>query len=460
MVLETQTLHQPWTVQWEEAICQKYRNAQLRQGYPKTRVQVVAERQIRKGNTVLVDAVVQIFRGPRIRLGQIRFRGVKHTRPSLLQARARLQGPWLDRTQVDRARERLSRLGVFRSIQVIYEQRGSNVQDVVFHLQEVPTTQIDLLAGFSSFDLLFGGVEIQKNNLFGLAHSMDLRLIQSFRSSVGHWTYTVPDVFWPNLTAFASVQGLYRRELSFDREELQMGVGVRQAFPKQHQEIRLRYSQELLSVNPSTQEVMERSAWAAAWHLEWAYDARDHPLSPRHGWKVFAGVEWAEPSFGGESSYQRLEFGAGWHTGIHAGLFLHCNLWHGLVANWTDPSKPIPMNKRFFPGGDSTIRGYQRGQASPLDRRGKQIGAESVVVGNVELERLLTRNWSVVLFTDVAGISPSLDHYPVEFVLVSVGAGIRWNTPIGPVRLEYGHNLNPRRHDPSGTVHLSIGAPF
>ncbi|HVR36150.1 MAG TPA: BamA/TamA family outer membrane protein, partial [Methylomirabilota bacterium] len=40
------------------------------------------------------------------------------------------------------------------------------------------------------------------------------------------------------------------------------------------------------------------------------------------------------------------------------------------------------------------------------------------------------------------------------------GGGVRWKTIIGPARLEYGHNLNPRRHDPSGTLHFSIGFPF
>jgi outer membrane translocation and assembly module TamA len=53
-----------------------------------------------------------------------------------------------------------------------------------------------------------------------------------------------------------------------------------------------------------------------------------------------------------------------------------------------------------------------------------------------------------------------LEDYPFSEELYSAGLGVRYNTVIGPVRLEYGHNLNPRPFDPSGTVLFSIGYPF
>ncbi|MCZ7638568.1 MAG: BamA/TamA family outer membrane protein [Verrucomicrobia bacterium] len=120
----------------------------------------------------------------------------------------------------------------------------------------------------------------------------------------------------------------------------------------------------------------------------------------------------------------------------------------------------VPFNKRFFPGGANSVRGYQQGEASPVDAHGNQLGAESALIGNVELEKALTRSWSVVAFLDTVGNAQDMADYPVDEVLSSAGAGLRWNTPVGPVRLEYGHNLNRRPTDPSGTLHLSIGFPF
>ena len=60
----------------------------------------------------------------------------------------------------------------------------------------------------------------------------------------------------------------------------------------------------------------------------------------------------------------------------------------------------------------------------------------------------------------MVGFAQEVKNYPVAEALYSVGAGLRWKTIIGPVRLEYGYNLNRREHDPIGTLHFSIGFPF
>jgi len=78
----------------------------------------------------------------------------------------------------------------------------------------------------------------------------------------------------------------------------------------------------------------------------------------------------------------------------------------------------------------------------------------------VELEQALTPKWSLVVFSDNLGMARRIENWPWDTGLFSVGAGIRWRTLIGPVRLEYGHNLNPRQHDPSGTLQFSLGFPF
>jgi outer membrane translocation and assembly module TamA len=65
-----------------------------------------------------------------------------------------------------------------------------------------------------------------------------------------------------------------------------------------------------------------------------------------------------------------------------------------------------------------------------------------------------------VLFSDSIGFARHIDHYPFDTGLFSVGGGLRWRTLIGPIRLEYGYNLNPRPLDPSGTLQFSLGFPF
>ena len=126
----------------------------------------------------------------------------------------------------------------------------------------------------------------------------------------------------------------------------------------------------------------------------------------------------------------------------------------------SDTDRTLPVNKRFFPGGDNSIRGYQRGEAAPRAADGSFIGAKAFALLNFELERAVTPSWSVVAFVDILGTAVALRDLPFEERLYSAGLGVRYNTLIGPVRLEYGRNINRRANDPSGTWHLSIGYPF
>jgi outer membrane translocation and assembly module TamA len=120
----------------------------------------------------------------------------------------------------------------------------------------------------------------------------------------------------------------------------------------------------------------------------------------------------------------------------------------------------LPFNRRFFPGGENSIRGYQEGEASPRNLQGLYVGAETYTLGTVELEQALTPQWSLVAFSDSLGMAKRIANYPFDTGLFSVGGGIRWKTVVGPIRLEYGYNLNPRVNDPTGTLQFSLGFPF
>ena len=131
-----------------------------------------------------------------------------------------------------------------------------------------------------------------------------------------------------------------------------------------------------------------------------------------------------------------------------------------MVTTFGSDGSTLPVNKRFYPGGDNTIRGYQEGEAAPRGPDGLYVGAKTYLLGNLELEQAITPNWSVVAFGDAIGIAAALREYPFDQRLFAAGLGIRYQTMIGPVRLEYGRNINPRPGDHAGTLHFSIGYPF
>jgi outer membrane protein assembly factor BamA len=171
-------------------------------------------------------------------------------------------------------------------------------------------------------------------------------------------------------------------------------------------------------------------------------------------------LETAPGFLGGDAKYQRIELSPSWHHPLGNGLSISLGLSQGIVDSFGSPENNLPFNKRFFPGGANSIRGYQEGQASPRNSFGQIVGAETYTLGTVELEQALTARWSIVLFSDSLGFARRLADYPFDTGLFSVGAGLRWRTLIGPIRLEYGYNLNPRPGDPTGTLQFSLGFPF
>jgi outer membrane translocation and assembly module TamA len=175
---------------------------------------------------------------------------------------------------------------------------------------------------------------------------------------------------------------------------------------------------------------------------------------------VLGNLELASTALGGEVDYQRFELAGSYHLNLVGGLFLHLGLRHGALLQLGDSTGELPFTKRFFPGGENSVRGYQQGEASPRDVNGNLLGAETYLLGNVELEQFITPSWSLVGFVDAVGFAEHLRDYPASEAVYSAGGGIRWKSIVGPVRLEYGYNLNRRTGDPVGTIHFSLGFPF
>jgi outer membrane translocation and assembly module TamA len=210
----------------------------------------------------------------------------------------------------------------------------------------------------------------------------------------------------------------------------------------------------------TTREEDERRLTVASIDIGLSRDARDNPLRPRRGYRWFFRSELAAHELGSEVNYQREEFGIAYHTPWGRGKWIHLGFTHGVVTTLGSNDRLLPVNRRFYPGGEDSIRGYGEGEAAPRGEDGRYIGAKSYSLLNVEVEQALTKSWSAVVFTDGLATATRLASYPYDTLMVTVGVGVRYHTLLGPLRLEYGHNVKRRDGDPSGTVQFSVGFPF
>jgi outer membrane protein assembly complex protein YaeT len=453
----------PYSHLWLQDFLQGLRTNQYRRGFPDATAEASTIKRDTGATNIQVDLQAHVETGPKIKLGDVKFEGNKRTRVSVLELRVKLKaGEDLDRLEVERGRERLARLGVFDSVQVRYDPAGPQTRDVTYELKEGKALDFSLLFGYGSYEMLRGGFEVEKRNVWGLAHQARLRAIQSFKASSADFLYTMPDLFQQNVNLFFNASGLRREEISFVREEYGGAVGVQRFVRPLASDVSLRYSYQVLNAaNAAPGEIVGlKEAQVAAWVLDIKHDRRDNPLVPRKGFKLFSTVEIASAALGGEVDYQRAELSSSYHQRLGGGRFLHFGVSHGALLTLGGTASELPFNKRFFPGGENSVRGYQQGEAAPRNADGKIVGAETYLQGNVEFEQVLTPSWSLVFFVDGVGFAQNIRDYPLNEALYSVGGGLRWKTLIGPARLEYGYNLNPRRKDPAGTLHFSLGFPF
>jgi outer membrane protein insertion porin family len=455
--------NRPYSPLWEQDYRQSIRTNLFRRGYPDAELQMSVLNREPDEDELLLDMLARVETGPQITVGSVRFEGHERTKDSVLRRRVRIRpGALLDRMQADQGRQRLARLGSFRSVDLRYDPVDETTRDVIYELEEGRQIDVSLLFGYGSYEMLRIGVELEQYNIFGRAHYARLRAVQSLRSSSAEFLYTMPELVGEDLDVFINAFGLLREEVNFTRQEFGGGAGVRKFSTALQSDVSLQYNHSLLTATRG--EVDPRDgldrARVGALILDVRHDQRDNPLYPRTGYKIFSSVEVASQFLAGEVDFQRLEFLGSYHYPLDEGRWLHFGVAHGVVFTVDGPDRDLPFNRRFFPGGETSIRGYQQGRASPRNELGQLVGAETYTFGTVEFEQALTPTWSVVGFFDAIGFARRVGDYPMDEELFSAGGGLRWKTPIGPVRIEYGHNLNRRAQDASGTLHFALGFPF
>jgi translocation and assembly module TamA len=115
----------------------------------------------------------------------------------------------------------------------------------------------------------------------------------------------------------------------------------------------------------------------------------------------------------------------------------------------------VPVTFRFFTGGDSSVRGYAYQSLGPKNAQGEVVGGKNLLVGSIELERAIGQNWGAAVFYDTGN---AFDNFDSLNLAQSAGVGVRYYTPVGPVRLDLARQLGVS--DPSFRFHFTIGMQF
>ncbi len=185
--------------------------------------------------------------------------------------------------------------------------------------------------------------------------------------------------------------------------------------------------------------------------LRWDRRYVDNELTPNRGLDLDLEIRGASDSLISDTSFARMSFNAHYLQAIPFGLraYLRTNL----GAMWVDQFRALPPSERFFAGGDNSIRGYDFQDLGPVNRAGDVIGGSYLGVISFELEKYLYGNWGVAGFVDTGNAFGG----PGSNTGLKTGAGIglRWRSPVGPVRIDLAHPLDDE--DTLVRVHIRIG---
>ena len=167
------------------------------------------------------------------------------------------------------------------------------------------------------------------------------------------------------------------------------------------------------------------------------------------GFRVSFDLRGASDTLGSDTSFLQFRSRAKWVRSLGEKTRVLARVSLGVTAK--DSLADLPASVRFFAGGDSSVRGYDFETLGPENADGEVIGGSNLVDASIEFDRLFRDKWAVAVFVDSGDAFDQADIKPST----GVGIGLRWYSPVGPVRLDLAHPLdNP---DEDFRIHISLG---
>jgi len=185
--------------------------------------------------------------------------------------------------------------------------------------------------------------------------------------------------------------------------------------------------------------------------IRWNRRVVDHELYPEHGLDLSFETRGATEALVSETSFIRTSLHAHYLQALAFGFrsFIRGDL----GAMWVDQFRSLPPSERFFAGGDNSIRGYDFQELGPVNAFGKVIGGRYLGIVSFELEKHLTGNWGVAAFVDTGNAFGGPGNN--TGLKTGAGLGLRWRSPVGPVRVDLAHPLDD--DDTLVRFHIRIG---
>jgi outer membrane protein insertion porin family len=448
----------------------------------------------------IVNLEFEVEPGQPVTIEKVEISGNNKTRDRVIRRELKInEGDLYSSTAVRVSKARVTALGFFETVE-INQRRGSGDDKMVLDvaIKEKLTGTFQVGFGFTGGESFFGTAQLSQNNLFGYGHTASLSLQISSIRQLFQLSYLDPYVFDTRWTGSVD---LYRSQLlysGFERNATggsltggyEFGdIGRELGLGNLLEDFRffLTYTLENVSViaNGEGARLLSNqfsSGRTSSIRLSFNYDKRDNRLFPSNGHLESASAEFASSIFGSQNLFQRYRLIERRYWPLGYGFVFKANVSLGYIRA-TDPvNHPVAISEKFFEGGINTIRGYLLRSISPTLRIASslapdaglfefQVGGNKELVTNWEIEFPIFEGAGVrgVLFYDAGNAFSEKENFfqssqrggtlPLG-LFHSAGFGVRWFSPLGPLRFETGFPLTRRSTDDPYVFEFTIGNFF
>ena len=402
--------------------------------------------------------------GPRYDMGPVNFEQTPEAiiRESVLDKVVYWeQGSYYHQGKLDRLRDSLTRLDYFAAIDI-----QPRPEDAVDHQVPVDVVLTPAKRSIYSTGLSYGtdsgaGVRLglERRYVNSRGHKALAQLDWAQRRKTLTTQYRIPAFAWVDGWYTFSAQAADEQSDWLDNRRIEF-VAARNGRINRHltataslHALRERWSYVAANGNGGTEPPDYRYATYTYPSLRAEYIDADDLIYPRDGLAGTLLLRGGVEGIGTDASFAQARATTSWFRGIGEDnrLIVRGELGH----TFTDELVAMPPSLRFFAGGDRSIRGYAWREVGPRhegpDGKLYALGAKKVATASVEFERYFTEQWGAAVFVDGGSAFDSKPDWHT-----GVGAGVRWRSPVGPVRLDVAHGLDDP--DSSFQLYLSVGA--
>lgn len=432
-----------------------------------------------EGGEPAVDFTYVVQKGLPVHFGKVMMAGNDSTSDRVLRRELIFaEGDLYSEAALERSRARIYRLGFFEKVE-LKTQRGlrDDVVDVVVEVTERQTGTFQVGAGFSSLESFIATAQISKQNFLGRGQTLSFQAMLSSIRSLFMIQFYEPHFFDSQFTFSLD---LYNYQQDFDDfsrastgTDVTFGYWITDEFL-----VSLSYKLEQVEASrggsddrtPPLANLFDDGITSSL-RLGFAYDSRDNRLFPTNGWYATASVEHAAPYFGSQNEFTRLSARVTRYFPLWLGMVLKLNGTTGWV--FSERPEGVPIFERYFVGGIFTVRGFRRNSLGPTvytgcergpDARlcGFNIGGNKQLIFNAEIEFPIFDPVGIkgVVFVDAGNAFDDGEAFNPLDLRSSWGLGIRWNSPMGPLRFEWGFPFRPKEGEDRYVFEFTIGNAF